>query len=89
MSSPCLIFTDLKHETESIAIPAIIASIVALLIGAGLTAVVCIVILRKIRKRTRKSITVASGEMTLQSTNIYLSASSNDAPTINRERKVK
>ena len=83
-------FTDAKQlpETESIVIPAIFATIVALLIGAVLIVVVYMIV-KITRKRTRKSMTVASGEMTLRSPNIYLSASSNDAPTINRERTVK
>ena len=88
MSFPCLIFTDAKQlqETESIVIPAILATIVALLIGAVLTVVIYMIVKKK---QTRKSMTVASGEMTLRSPYIYLSASSNNVPTITRERKVK
>ena len=88
MSCPCPIFTDAKQkqETESITVPAILATIVALCIGVVLTVVVYIIVKKT---RNRKSITVASGEMTLRSPNIYSSGSSNDASTINRERKVK
>ena len=80
-----IVLTDAENKTknDNTVVPILIAITVVLLSGVIITVVVYIIV-----KRFRKSETVSSGEMTIQSPNIYSTASSSDVPNIFRERKV-